>query len=161
MRQFSFPFYFFISLFLVVSTSCQEKKNTDTTEITTAVPEIPTYPALGNEVLSRLYAETEKVDIIFYNLPISVNQEDAPSAKNTALYVSPASPNITKVCQPIARLTWVSQGTIAKEADVYFESGCQYFLFIENNQPIAANAMVQSGIDFFNNIISQVSKPKE
>jgi hypothetical protein len=32
---------------------------------------------------------------------------------------------------------------------------------MENNKPVAANAMVQGGIEFFNNIISQVSKPKE
>ncbi len=144
-----------------MAVSCQEKKNTDPTETPTGAPEIPTYPALGNDVLSRLYAETEKVDIIFYNLPISVNQDDAPSAKNTALYVSPASPNITKTCQPIARLTWIAKGTILKEADVYCEIGCQYLLFMENNKPVAANAMVQGGIEFFNNIISQVSKPKE
>lgn len=157
----SFPLSFFVIMIVVLTMSCQEKKNTETTETPIEAPEIPAYPALGNDALSKLYAETEKVDIIFYNLPISVNQDDAPSAKNTALYVSPASPNITKVCQPIARLTWVSEGTIAREADVYCEPGCQYFLFMENNQPIAANAMVQGGIDFFNNIISQVSKPKE
>ncbi len=161
MMRFSFQVSFFISLLVVLTISCQEKKNTDTPETTIETPEIPAYPSLGNEALSKLYAETEKVDIIFYNLPISVNQDDAPSAKNTALYVSPASPNITKVCQPIARLTWVSNGTIAREADVYCEPGCQYFLFMENNQPVAANAMIQGGIDFFNNITSQVTKPKE
>lgn len=159
--RFSFPLSFFLSLIVLLAISCKEKKNTDTTETTIESPEKPAYPSLGNEALSKLYAETEKVDIIFYNLPISVNQDDAPSAKNTALYVSPASPNITKVCQPIARLTWLSNGTIAREADVYCEPGCQYFLFMENNQPIAANAMVQGGIEFFNNITSQVTKPKE
>jgi len=159
--RFSIPVYFFISLMVVMASSCQGKKNADTTETSKTVPGIPTYPALNNEALSRLYAETDKVDIIFYNLPISVNQDEASSAKNTALYVSPASPNITKVCQPIGRLTWISKGAILKDADIYCEPGCQYFVFMENNSPVAANAMVQGGIDFFNNIISQVPKPKE
>jgi hypothetical protein len=159
--RFSFTTSLFLSLSAIMVSSCQEKKNAESTETQTTPPEIPTYPVLGNEVLSRLYAETDKVDIIFYNLPISVNQDDAASAKNTALYVSPATPNITKVCQPIGRLTWIAKGAILKEADIYFESGCQYFVFMENNKPIAANAMVQGGIDFFNNILSQVSKPTE
>lgn len=161
MVRISIPVYFFISLIVGIASSCQGKKDSDTNETSIAIPEIPTYPAFGNEELSRLFAETEKVDIIFYNLPISVNQDEASSAKSTVLYVSPASPNITKVCQPIGRLTWIANGAIIKEADIYFETGCQYFVFMENNLPVAANAMVQSGIDFFNNIISQVTKPKE
>jgi hypothetical protein len=146
---------------MLMAPSCQEKKNADTAETGTVTPEIPLYPALGNDALSRLYAETDNVDIIFYNLPISVNQDEAANAKNTALYVSPASPNITQACQPIGRLTWIANGAILKEADIYCETGCQYFVFMENNKPIAANAMVQRGIDFFNNIISQVTAPKE
>jgi hypothetical protein len=68
---------------------------------------------------------------------------------------------ITSTCKPIARLTWVSKGAILRDADVYCEAGCQYLIFMENNKPIAANALVQGGIDFFNNIISQVSKTKK
>ena len=148
---------------LITSWSCKGEKTEDQTTSEVAAPPVPaapSYPPLGNQVVSQLYADADKVDIIFYNLPISVNQEDPASVKNTVLYVAPASPNITAACQPLGRLTWMAKGSIIKEADIYCEEGCQYLLFIENNKPVAANALQQAGVDFFKNIISQVEKQK-
>lgn len=116
------------------------------------------YPALGNPYITALYAETEQVDIIFYDLPISVNQDDAASAKGTALYVSPANPKITADCKPVARLSWIADGKILREADVYMDDGCEYLMFMENNEGVAVNAMSQSGVEFFKNIIRQVEQ---
>lgn len=116
------------------------------------------YPALGNPYITALYAETEQVDIIFYDLPISVNQDDAASAKVTALYVSPANPKITADCKPVARLSWIADGKILREADVYMDDGCEYLMFMENNEGVAVNAMSQSGVEFFKNIIRQVEQ---
>ena len=157
----SIPFYILLFCLLLSTWSCQEKKNADipSTGVTESVG--PSYPALGNDVLNRLYADVEQVDIIFYDLPISVNQDDAPSAKNTALYISPTNPVIAKTCKPIARLSFISKGIILQDADVYCDTGCQYFVFMKNNTPFAANAMAQGGIDFFNDITSQVSKPQQ
>jgi len=148
---------------LITAWSCKSDKTEaqTTPEVAApAAPAAPSYPPLGNQVVSQLYADADKVDIIFYNLPISVNQEDPASVKNTVLYVAPASPNITAACQPLGRLTWMAKGSIIKEADIYCEEGCQYLLFIENNKPVAANALQQAGVDFFKNIISQVEKQK-
>jgi len=153
----------FVSCLLITSWSCKPEKTEEQTSSEVAAPPAPAapaYPPLGNQVVSQLYADADKVDIIFYNLPISVNQEDPASVKNTVLYVAPASPNITAACQPLGRLTWMAKGSIIKEADIYCEEGCQYLLFIENNKPVAANALQQAGVDFFKNIISQVEKQK-
>ena len=145
--------------------SCQPGNNNESATTETVKTDTvfidPGYPALGNQDLSKLYGQAEKVDIIFYNLPISVNQEDPASVKNTVLYATPASPKITAKCQPLGRLSWMAQGTIIREADIYCEPGCQYLLFIENNKPVAANAMQQAGVDFFKNIISQVEKQRQ
>jgi hypothetical protein len=150
-----------IGFWAITSWSCQPKKNAETAETETAAPNMPSYPALGNEEVSRIYSQSDHVDIIFYNLPISVSQDDPASVKNTALYVSPASPIITSQCKPIARLSWMAQGTIIREADVHVEAGCQYLLFFENSKPVAANAMQQAGVDFFQNIIRQVEQQKQ
>lgn len=116
------------------------------------------YPALGNQEISTLYANAEKVDMIFYDLPISVNQDDAASAKNSVLYISPAPVEINNSCKALGRLSWISKGVIIKEADIYMDSLCNYFLFMVNNQPVAANAMSESGVYFFKNIISEVEQ---
>ena len=145
--------------------SCQsgntnESSTTETVKTDTVFID-PGYPPLGNQDLAKLYSQAEKVDIIFYNLPISVNQEEPSSVKNTVLYATPASPKITAKCQPLGRLSWMAQGIIIREADIYCDTGCEYLLFIENNKPVAANAMQQAGVDFFKNIISQVDKQRQ
>ncbi len=99
--------------------------------------------------------------MIFYNIPMSINQDDAASAKNTVLYISPAPAIMSNPCKPLGRLSWISQGVIVKEADIYVDTGCQYMLFMKDNQPVAANAMAESGVQFFNQILSQVQQPQK
>lgn len=119
------------------------------------------YPSLSNEEITKLYSIAEKVDMIFYNLPMSVNQDDAASAKNTVLYISPAPAIIANNCKPLGRLSWISQGAIVQEADIYVNTGCQYMIFMKNNQPVAANAMSESGVDFFNQIMNQAQSQRK
>jgi len=146
---------------LTFNWSCKPEVKTETPEPVTAAPAPSAYPALGNEAIGLLYSQADKVDIIFYDLPISVNQDNPSSVKNTVLYVSPAAPNITSTCKPLGRLTWMQQGTILREADVYCDTGCEYMLFMQDNKPFAANAMGPAGVAFFKNIISQVDKRKQ
>ncbi len=115
-------------------------------------------PALTNQDLTTLYAATDKVDIIFYELPISVNQDDAASAKNSVLYVSPAPATMNPSCKPAGRLSFLSGGSIYKEADIYLGTGCNYFVFMEKNQPVAINNMAESGVEFFTTLISRVQQ---
>lgn len=138
--------------------SCTPSKTEEKQEVDEATPSPVTYPSLGNEELAKLYADAEKADIIFYNLPISVNQDDATSAKNSALYVSPAPAIMGTSCKPMGRLSWIADGAIIKEADFYADSLCRYFVFMTNNQPAAANAMSESGYQFFKSVITQVQQ---
>ena len=144
--------------FFVMLCACKNGKTagTESPEAQT----VPTYkyPSLGNQEISTLYAMAEKVDIIFYDLPISVNQDDASSAKNSALYVSPAPVEVNAACKPMGRLSWLSKGEIVREADFYADTVCHYFIFMQNNQPVAANDMSEAGFQFFRNIVSQVQQ---
>lgn len=118
------------------------------------------YPSMSNQEITNLYSITDKVDMIFYNLPMSINQDDARSAKNTAMYISPAPAIINAPCKSLGRLSWISKGVIVKEADIYVDTGCQYFIFMQDNKPVAANAMSESGVAFFNQIISQAAQQR-
>jgi len=151
----------FVVLFTIVSIlafSCTSSPKDEQSSKPSSESSKTNYPPLSNAEITKLYSIAEKVDMIFYNLPMSVNQDDAASAKNTVLYVSPAPAIMNAPCKPLGRLSWISQGAIVKEADIYVDTGCQYLIFMENNQPVAANAMAESGVQFFNQIISQVQQ---
>lgn len=145
-------------LMMASAPGCKSKTAEDPPKVETETLAGATYPFLGNADISQLYATADHIDIIFYDLPISVNQDNPSSVKNTVLYISPAAPQITKQCKAIARLSWMAAGEIIREADVFIEDGCQYLMFMESNKPAAANSLSQGGIDFFKNIISQVQQ---
>ena len=149
-----------LSIITMTGIACKKAAPEEVKAEEPAPPPVPKYPSLSNQDISLLYSKADKVDIIFYKLPISVNQEDLASVRNTVLYVTPASPNITATCQAIARLSWMAEGTIMQEADVYCDAGCEYLLFMKNNQPFASNALAPEGVAFFKNIIAQVEKVK-
>lgn len=132
-------------------------ENSHTNSTTTT--KTPSLPFLQSSEVNKLYSIAESVDIIFYNLPISVNQDDPASAKNSVMYIAPASPNITNTCQAVGRLSWISNGKIVREADFYIGEGCNHFVFMENGQPAYMNAMAPEGVQFFQTIMSQVPPP--
>ncbi len=149
--------YILAVLIITFLLSCSPKADTksDTTKDPNALP------ALGTQELTDLYVAAEAVDMIFYDMPISLNQDDAKSAKNSVLYISPTVATLNPSCKALGRLSWMTKGAIYKEADIYVDSLCNYFVFMENNQPVAINVMSESGIQFFKSIISQVpSKPQ-
>jgi hypothetical protein len=144
-------------LIFMMSLSCRSNTKQEGKEDSTPAA-TPGYPALNNEQHSQLYSTADQVDIIVYHLPISVNQDDVSSVRNTILYISPESPDMTQKCNPLGRLSWMAKGVIIREADIFIGPGCQYLLFIENGKPVAANVMAPAGVEFFQNIIRQVEQ---
>ena len=147
------------SLLCCLWIACKQDQ-TKAVEEGTAPPKskIAALPVLGQAEIQQLLATTETVDMIFFYLPISVSQDDAASAKNSVMYISPSSPTVADTCKAAGRLSWMSQGTILREADFYLGTGCHQFVFIENNQAVYRNAMSPEAIQFFDNIIQQVKQ---
>jgi|GEM_PF-851599 len=147
----------------ILTTGCRNKKTSDssgeTKSTSSSAGTEASLPFLSSQDVNTLYSQAEKADIIFYQLPISVSQDDPGSAKNSVLYIVPASPNITSQCEPVGRLSWNSNGVIVREADFYIGEGCNHFVFIENGKPVYKNAMSPEGVQFFQTIMSQVKPP--
>jgi hypothetical protein len=156
------PITFVLLLLIGWSTwSCQSKKDSDTQ--TTAPSENPAYPQLSREELTRLFNTATQVDIIFFNHPVSVNQDNPASVRNTVKYISPDAPAnpVSSRCKALGRMSWQADGEIIYEADVYIEEGCMYLLFMRDNKPIAAHALAREGFEFFNTILNQVNQVKQ
>ena len=158
MVKFSEGIIFSFTIISILAFSCTSSPKEEQSGNQSSESSKTNYPYLSNGEIANLYSLADKVDMIFYHLPMSVNQDDAASAKNTVLYISPAPAIMNNPCKPLGRLSWISQGAIIKEADIYVDTGCQYMIFMTDNQPVAANAMSESGVQFFNQIISQVEQ---
>jgi len=121
----------------------------------------PALPSLSREDIADLHTRTEKTDVVFFNLPVSVSQDDAASAKFTVTYIAPVPPPAGAQCPAVARLSWISGGAIIQEANIHIDDTCAYLVFMENEQPVASNAMEKNGQDFFRSIMQQAKQQME
>lgn len=142
-------------LMVVLCNSCKPADSQSDGGPSTAAQQAALPPALGREDINSLYAQTTQLDVIFYNLPISISQEDEASAKNSVTFIAPKSPAAGASCPAIARLSWIGDGTILREANVHLDSTCAYLVFMDKEKPVAQNAMEPNGQDFFRSIVAQ------
>jgi hypothetical protein len=143
-----------LPLFLGLLAACKPEHGA-TAETPAAAPAQAALPYMSREDINALFTATDKVDIIFYDLPVSVSQDDATSAKNTVTYISPLPPPAEWSCPAVGRLSWISGGAIIKEANVHIDSVCAYLVFVQQEQPVASNVMGPAGQQFFRSVISQ------
>jgi hypothetical protein len=132
-----------------------ETKKTETTQ-NTGEP-IPGFP---KDAMIKLMNECTYVDYIFHKLPFSLSQNDDPSINQNISFLDVDKPleYIPAGCKPDARKFFQIKGDIVYDVDVYIQSGCHFYVFVDkNNKPIYANRMTQSGINFYNNILQQAA----
>ena len=117
--------------------------------------------SIPEAVYLRLLAECDYVDIIFFDNPVSMSQNDDAGIQNTLSFVSKQVATHIPECQPLGRISYMIQGEIIAEGDFYCSEGCTYILFMEDNKPKYANVLSPSGIQFFRNILLQIQKQLE
>src|SRR5688500_12316401 len=88
----------------LVFISCKPKDTQIEAEVVEKKTAVLSYHALVNQDISNLYSIVDKFDMIFYEMPISVNKDDAASAKNSVLYVTPSPVELNASCKAWGRL---------------------------------------------------------
>jgi hypothetical protein len=111
--------------------------------------------------ISALSKEADFVDIIFYQMDISVSQNDQASVQQTAHFLSVDGKPTGMNCPAIGRLTYLSKGKIIREADIHFQGiGCAYFTIIENKKPVGTCLISPEGLKFFDSLIASYQPSK-
>jgi hypothetical protein len=116
---------------------------------------------LNQDDLSSLSGNADFVDIIFYQMDISVSQNDAASVRQTTQFLTLNGKPSAMNCPAIGRLTFLSKGKIIREADIHFQStACAYFTLIENKKPVGTCLISPDGLKFFNSLLSSYQPPE-
>jgi hypothetical protein len=140
--------YICCTLVLFAGCSNNEKKSADSTDLT-SIPET---------VYLRLLGECDYVDIIFFDSPVSMSQDDEAGIQSTLTFISKQLAKPDPDCKPLGRISYMIKGDIIAEGDFYCTEGCTYILFMEENKPKYANVLSPGGIQFFQNILLQIQK---
>lgn len=111
--------------------------------------------SINIEAMRELWEQCDGIDIIFYKTNFSLSQNEKAAIQNTIGFFGPTYVEHNKDCKPVGRITFLIKGEIRREADIYIDQGCQYFLWMENNKPVYINPMSPQGVTFFEQIIKK------
>ncbi|MBP6794239.1 MAG: hypothetical protein KA143_04250 [Saprospiraceae bacterium] len=106
-----------------------------------------------------LIAKVDYVDFLFYNMDISVSQNDKASINQSITFLSTAPKPATMNCPSIGRMSLQSQGKIILEADIHHQgNSCGYFTIIENKAAKGTCLMSADGMKFLTTLINGYKK---
>lgn len=129
--------------------ACKSNGSTGEDEATTEQTAIPPLPA---QVRNDLMRRCDYVDMIYYNAPISISQNDQTGVRSVVNFATPQPASPDPDCEPTGRISYIARGEIAAEADFYFTDSCRYLLFIENGEVVYGSTLSAGAVSFFDNI---------
>lgn len=109
--------------------------------------------------LQDLIAKVDYVDFLFYNMDISVSQNDKASINQSIAFLSTTPKPSGMNCPSIGRMSLQSQGKIILEADIHqLGTNCGYFTIIENKAAKGSCLMSAEGMKFLTTLINGYKK---
>lgn len=158
-------FILFVILFLGACNSDKPKAEVQqdtpttspTTEASTATTDALYLPSITMEEMQSLWNNTNQIDYIFYDLPISSSIDNSPSAQVHLRHVSDTPVNMTtkgRCTNGLGRAFYKSNGTDLLEAEIFFSEQCAFFIFYKKGKAVYGNLMTQEGVNFFNQMVS-------
>ncbi|MEM6395979.1 MAG: hypothetical protein AAF741_06500 [Bacteroidota bacterium] len=114
------------------------------------------YPSIPMDRLEYLWNNSNYMDVVFYQLPVSLNQSSQDQVRSTLMGVGQEVPYIDPTCQSVGRIFFQVAGENKETAEIYFQDGCTFYLWLDDGKPAFANLMTEAGVNFYNNIIQQV-----
>ncbi len=153
--------YWTIIVIIILALGCKGDKTTTnpTTSATQATKKpIKDLPSKTLDELIEIFEAVTYVDYIFYDLPFSLSQDNVASVQANVAMISIQPPfNYHSGCKALGREFFHVDGEIKWEAELYFnpKDGCMAYVFYEGERPTFANAVSDSGIKFYTNLLNQ------
>jgi hypothetical protein len=148
----------FLVAILFVSGSCNGDKSTNSQTTKTEGPkaaESTQLPPLPLELMKQLFNECTLIDIVFYDLPMSMSVDQKSSIQGTLRQIADSAPVLNPACNPVGHITYQINGQIFLESDFYYSEGCTYYVFYKDRQRLYANFMTQEGANSIGNLIQR------
>lgn len=168
----------FLVLVSVMVLSCNKKSTSNSTENTTTAapatqeqatpaaapqtaPVTPGLPSITKEKMQDMFQNCTNVDFIFYDLPVSMSQDEKGAIANTLNFIStsPLPKATMDACKtPFGRVFFNSNGESMAEADFFYTSSCQFFIFYDGNKKVYGNLMTPQCVQFLGNIVNGLNQ---
>lgn len=120
-----------------------------------------TLGGIDEETFNSLLEHGDHIDLIFNNLPLSMNQDGNQSLYLDLQYLS--SQPVTEIpanCKPMLRKIYLSKGEIIMEGDLYHGDGCFFQVFIKDGAELYGNHLTPQGIEYIFQLLKQAEQVK-
>ncbi|MEL6388967.1 MAG: hypothetical protein AAFQ02_02310 [Bacteroidota bacterium] len=116
---------------------------------------------MTKEEYEKIVAETKQIDYVFYEIPLSLN-EDAVDAlyRDLDLISTDPAPGIPLGCKPIARKIYMGDNDVVIEADLYFSDGCYLQIFIRDQRPLFGNLLNTDGAVYYEGMMRSIEEER-
>jgi hypothetical protein len=119
-----------------------------------------TLPSIELSKLEYLFENATYMDATFYDIPVSINQNELPQIQQTLATVSTESMEMVPNCKAVGHIWFQVNGKNVEEADIYFEADCIGYVWYKDGKPAYSNKMTVQGVNFYGNIFEQVKGPQ-
>ncbi|MFT6809911.1 MAG: hypothetical protein ACJA01_003153, partial [Saprospiraceae bacterium] len=109
----------------------------------------------------NLLKQGDHIDIIFNDLPISMNQDGNTALYQDLQYISSRPlTSLNTNCTPLARKIYLSKGEIIMEGDLYYAPECYFQVFIKDGKELYGNYLTPKGVAFVAQLLQQAEAVK-
>jgi len=134
------------------SSSEQSKATPEQTEPVAASSALPSIPA---DVLQQLFLESDYVDYIFYELPISMSYDNQNAIQSALRWVSENADVPSTGCKALGRMIFQKEGSQIMEAELYVSDSCGHYIWYVDGKKTYSNMMTNTGQGHYMGIINQ------
>ncbi len=140
--------------FCLISCNSTPNEKVAEKEEQTLAPEIEYYETMPTEKAKELYDTADKVDIIFYNMSVSISQFRQKDVQGQVSFLMPGQVPKKLDCSATANIIFQAQGEIVGDGRMYLRGNCRYVVFYEDNEPVYAAFINDQGMQFFQKVLS-------
>jgi hypothetical protein len=110
---------------------------------------------LPAETITEMTRTCTSVDLLslIKEVNVSMNFENPQAVQYVLSFVGDEKGMVVNNCPPQGHVTFISNGGIMNEADIYYNNGCNAMVWMKDQKPIYNSKIASEGIDFFKNFL--------
>lgn len=117
-------------------------------------------PPLPEERRQALFRNTISIDVIAYDMGVSLSYNNATSIQPVIGFIKPTQGVWKANCKPVGRISFMTTSGVGEEAEMLIHQGCKTFVWLDKGKQAFMNELTDEGNDFWNNFIPADGKVK-
>lgn len=145
-----------LCLFACKDPKSSQKTTTDQSSLPKPVIVGELLPPAPESFIFEMYEKVDYIDYLFRNTNFSVSQGEKEAVQSIISTLSPSSPKAyNPSCKSPIRMTYLSQGEIFVETEMYMTEGCLFVEYYIDNVKTYHNNYSEEGFNFLIGLINQ------